>query len=235
MNLPKHELLFSQIWLNKYVSSCNGDSQKALQLYKLNIQASQALYPLISILEIALRNALDRELTKHLSDSGWLITKRNQFANHPDLIYTNSRGVQHSDHFFTEKLQMAEDKLNFRRVPVTHGKLLAELTFGFWIKFFDKCPVKVLRGCVFQIFQNKPHIKGALVHSHLNSIVTLRNRISHSEPICFNSSGSLCLNTIKKYEENIIESLGWLDTDLRIWAEKMNFFKPVYNRICTLI
>ncbi len=234
MDLPKHELLFSQIRLTRYLNACGGDPNKAILLYKYNIQASQALYPLISVLEIALRNGIDRELRKHFTDPDWLISRRNDFANHPDMVYKDRHGNIVSDHFFTEKLARAEDKLNYRGIHINHGKLLAELTFGFWVKFFDTNSIKILKGRPLQAFHNKPHIKLALVHSHLNSIVALRNRISHSEPICFNQTGNLCLVTIKKYEENITQALEWLHSDLRIWSDKMNFFIPVYNRIASL-
>lgn len=234
MDFPTHELLFSKIRLSRYLTACGGNQSKALSLYRCNIQASQALYPLISILEVALRNGIDRELTKHFGDSNWLITQRPQFSNHPLLTYKDKYGNPQPDHFFTDKLNKAEDKLRFRGVAITHGKLLAELTFGFWVKFFDTSPIKILKGVPLQAFANKPHIKLASVHSHLNSVVMLRNRISHSEPICFNITGALCLATIQSYEDKIMEALGWVNTDLKAWGEKINFFQPVYNRMAAL-
>jgi len=234
MDITKHELLFSKIRLSRYIAACGGDSGKATKLYKLNIQASQALYPVISILEIALRNGIDRELSKHFNDSNWLINKRNQFANHPLMIYKVGKERIVPDHFFTEKLKSAEGKLFYRKVPITHGKILAELTFGFWVKFFDANAIKILKGVPLNAFSNSPAMKLTLVHSHLNSIVMLRNRISHSEPICFDRAGNLCLTTIQDYEKDISLALGWLDNDLKKWADALNYFIPVYNRMCNL-
>ena len=204
-------------------------------MYKYNIQVSQALYPLISILEVALRNGIDRALLNHFKDNKWLLTQRHQFAYHPSMVYEDAHGNMRSDSFFAEKLKKAEDKLSRYRVPVTHGKLLAELTFGFWVKFFDANAIKVLRGAPLDAFANKPHKKLSLVHFHLNAIVALRNRIAHNEPICFNNTGNICLTTIESYETNILEALGWLDTDLKEWSNKINFFKPVYNRIIEIL
>ena len=214
--------------------TCGDDQDKALDLYKLNIQVSQALYPLLSVLEIALRNAIDRELSKYFQDNRWLLTQRHKFANHINLTRKDHKGNIVSDHFFTDKLHKAEEKLNFREVPIAHEKLLAELTFGFWIKFFDAGPIKILRGVPLQAFVNKPPIKLASVHSHLNSIVALRNRIAHSEPVCFDKSGKLCLQSLVAYEKNISDTLGWIDADLQAWTEKLNFFKPVYARIASI-
>ena len=234
MDIAKHEILFSKARLSRYITACKGDTNKAIRLYKYNIQISQALYPVISVLEIALRNGIDRELSTFFKDDNWLITQRDQFANHPNMLYKDKKGINRPDYFFIEKLVKAENKLDYRSIPVTHGKLLAELTFGFWIKFFDSSPIKILKGVPLQVLVNKPSIKLALVHSHLNSIVTLRNRISHSEPICFNRSGELCLVTMRNYETDISDALGWIDNDLKTWAAQINFFLPVYNRINAL-
>lgn len=234
MDLAKHELLFSNERLKRYLAVCGHDPAKTIKLYKYNIQVCQALYPLISILEVALRNAIDRQLSGYFKDPRWLLNKRNDFANHPDMKRKGSNGNVVSDYFFRDKLQKAEKKLTYRGVPVSHGKLLAELTFGFWVKFFDSTPVKILKGVPLQAFTNKPPIKLALVHSHLNSIVTLRNRIAHNEPVCFDKAGNLCLSMLENYERDICAALGWIDSDLKVWAEKMNFFKPVYSRIAAI-
>lgn len=76
MDITKHELLFSKSRLTPYLSSCNSDKTKAVKLYKYNIQASQALYPIISILEISLRNGIDKALGNYYNDNLWLINRK---------------------------------------------------------------------------------------------------------------------------------------------------------------
>ncbi len=105
MNFSKHEHFFSQIRLSRYLAAVGGDQDRAIKLYKANIQLSQAFYPSISVLEVALRNGIDRQLAKHFNDTNWLITQRNQFANHPQMIYKDKRGI-HPDHFFQIKSNM---------------------------------------------------------------------------------------------------------------------------------
>jgi hypothetical protein len=234
MDLAKHELLFSKTRIAGYISACKGDTNKGLKLYKYNIQASQALYPVISVLEVSLRNSIDSELSKHYSDANWLMTQRADFSENPFLVYKDKHGNDQSDLFFREKIEKAENKLRYKGSPLNHVKLLAELTFGFWIKFFDTSPIKILKGAPLQVFKNKPGVKLAKVHSHLNSIVALRNRISHSEPICFDRLGKLCLDTMLQYQFDIEDALRWLDSDLSVWAEKLNFYKPVVIRISGL-
>jgi hypothetical protein len=227
MDISKHELYFSVSRIGRYYVACGKDGVKATELYRLNIQLSQALYPLISILEVALRNAIDRELSKYFGDSHWLITKRALFANHPALVFKDKRGNSQPDHFFTDKINDAEAKLKFRGIPITHGKLLAELTFGFWVKFYDNKSIKILQGAQIRAFQNSPKMPMTVVHSHLNQIVALRNRISHNEPICFNKTGQICLKTIEGYENDICNALGWLNHELKIWSDIFNVVQPI--------
>lgn len=231
MELAKFEYFFSKPRLARYISACNGDNNKGLCLYKYNLQASQSLYPLISILEVSLRNGIDRELSKHFDDADWLMNQRSELAEHPKMVKKNSKGDLVPDRYFSIKLKKAEEALRFRKEPINHGRLLTEMTFGFWVKFFDTGPIKILKGVPLQAFANKPGINLTNLHSHLKGILDLRNRISHNEPICFDYKGSLCINTISQYESGICDAINWIDSDLGDWAEKMNFFRPILNRL----
>lgn len=235
MNFSKCELFFSKERLARFVSACKGDFEKGLTLYRFNLQASQALHPVISIVEVALRNSIDRELAQHFGDINWLLTRRADFADHPGLVFKNRVGKIQPDLFFRNRIMKAEKKLACMRCSVNHVKLLTELTFGFWIKFFDANTIKILKGIPLKIFSNKPGINLTRLHSHLNSIVTLRNRIAHNEPICFDRSGKLCLGTMQQYQLDIEAVLYWLDCELGLWVEKLNFYKPVVLRIGMLV
>lgn len=231
MDFPKHQQVFSTYRMQKYLQAAGHDQGKALCIYKLNIQLSQALYPLISILEVALRNAIDVELIKHFSSNDWLITQRNGFANHVGMVKKDNKGRLVSDHYFTEKLVKAESNISVKKSPITHGRLLSELTFGFWIKFFDPVSIKVLKGVPLLALKNKPSLKLTQVHDLFRKILDLRNRISHNEPICFNKAGNICFETIEGYEKNICDAISWIDKDLETWSRKINFFKPVFIRM----
>lgn len=57
--------------LNRYVAACNNDTRKAMSLYRFNLHLSQEVFTLLSCFEVALRNAIDRELTSRLGQD-WL-------------------------------------------------------------------------------------------------------------------------------------------------------------------
>lgn len=234
MDWAKHKVFFSGERINRYLKACNYNVDVAIKLYKFNIQASQALYPLLSVFEVSLRNAVDQSIAYFFNDKNWLITQRLQFVDHVQMVFKDSSGAVYTDQYFRNKLIKAENWLNKRNELITHGKLLAELTFGFWLKFFDKNSMKVLNGAPLNAFVNKPRISLWDIHQHIKSVHLLRNRIAHNEPICFNPSGVICLETLADYESKLVEALGWLGTDLVTWTEKLNFYKLVYNRISAL-
>jgi Abi-like protein len=231
MDLAKHEYHVSRIRLSRYCTAYDGDATRATALYKGNIQLSQAYYPVISILEVSLRNAINREIADHFLDEDWLLTQRNNFANHPLMTKKDKWGKPQPDHFFGDKLVQVEKKLRYRGVPFTHGKLLADLTFGFWVKFFDASPIKILMGAHLRALKNRPALSATKIHSQLNRIVELRNRISHNEPICFNKAGRPCFVTMENYEAELLSAIGWIDIDLRLWAAQMSFVRHVLRRI----
>lgn len=48
---------------NTYLSKTNNNFEKAYTLYQVNIQLSEAFYPLLSVLEVSLRNSIHETLT----------------------------------------------------------------------------------------------------------------------------------------------------------------------------
>lgn len=235
MNWTKHEDFFSAERMGRYLHACSEHMDVAIKLYKYNIKASQALYPILSIFEVSLRNALDRAICKFFNDKDWLITQRANFAYHPLMVYENWDGVKRPDKYFGKKIAQMENLLLSRNTPVTHGKLLSEMNFGFWLKFFDTNAVRVLQGAPLNALINKPTKNLTAIQQHFRSVRSLRNRIAHNESICFNKSGKICLENMANHESKIVEALGWLNTDLKLYSDKLNFYKLIYNRIADLL
>ncbi len=68
--------VFSRPRFSTYLKATNYDKLKALELYKLNLQLSEALYPLLSVFEITLRNRVVNVLFKYYG-STWFNEKLN--------------------------------------------------------------------------------------------------------------------------------------------------------------
>ena len=71
MKYSKFEQILSQDRLHRYLLACNNDTKKAMTLYRYNLRLSQELFTIISCFEVALRNAIDRQMVAILG-SDWL-------------------------------------------------------------------------------------------------------------------------------------------------------------------
>ena len=163
-----------------------------IQLYLHNIKLAESLYPALALLEITLRNRLSNAIDKDIM-SGWL-TKE---ANLQNILLKSEY-----DLFITafQKLTrpVYKDGLAIRR-PLTNGKLIAELNFGFWVNLCDSkynptiwMKKPAIFDEVFPYFDDfmakknptsKRHKRINKVFSKLKPILKLRNRVFHHEPV----------------------------------------------------
>lgn len=211
-NIFQHYL--SSLRLNRFLKHHKGSKKRALMLYRANLRLSQAFYPLLSILEITLRNGINQCFINYFSDNDWLINQKNGFMSNPKLKSSNN-------HFFMKKkIIFASNKLG---TTITHDSLVSELTFGYWTTFFEKNHYAVLRGQVINIFPYLPkQIKRSNIYDRLTRIRLFRNRVYHYEPICFDRNGFSLKETLRVYKE-ILEILGWFDKDLVEYLSPIDF------------
>lgn len=71
MKFADSQNVLSSERLNRYVAACGNDTRKAMSLYRLNLHLSQEVFTLLSCFEVALRNAIDRQLTSRFGKD-WL-------------------------------------------------------------------------------------------------------------------------------------------------------------------
>lgn len=106
----------------RYNAACGENSRKAMTLYRKNLQLSQELFTVVSCFEVALRNAIDRQMLDTLGND-WL----KQGATYNGIF--DNPGC----HYTKENINDAVNKLGGH---YTHNKLVAELGFGFWRYMF---------------------------------------------------------------------------------------------------
>ncbi|MFB3814765.1 MAG: hypothetical protein ACE14L_11710 [Terriglobales bacterium] len=112
-------------------------------------------------------------------------------------------------------------KLYEKGQPLAPGRVISELTFGFWVKLTGRVYEEPLwlpyLSRIFPIRLNRP-----VVHERLVLLKTLRNRIAHHERII---GRARLLPT--EYEETI-ETIRWLSPTMADWVEQRNCFKERY-------
>lgn len=195
---------------NVYLFKTNNDFDKAYRLYKVNTELSEAFYPILSVLEVSLRNAIHGTLKTYFNDEYW---------------FKNSLPVEFLP-FVSEAIQ----KLTAQRKTVTADRIIAELNFGFWSRLFNRHYTSLLWKTLRLIFKNMPkHLRQRdSIADALYQIRTLRNRVYHYEPIFRN------LQDIEKQYDEMFTFLIWLDSDLPKLLNDIDRFKTILEKAKTI-
>lgn len=122
MNKEKMEYYFSVERLAPYFRKFSGNEHKAVEFYKANIAISEALYTPVSILEVALRNKIDKELSHKYQRPDWYAG----WHLHPVL------------RFAWHEINQSINRLHDDNKPITPDKIVASLMFGFWTSLFNE-------------------------------------------------------------------------------------------------
>ncbi len=121
-----------------------------------------------------------------------------------------------------EQIDQAKDSLQKKAKTVTPGRMVAELTFGFWVGLTGpKYSVELWERHLYKAFPNAKLGRKQL-NKRLESIRLLRNRVAHHEPI-------LSRNLVRDVDR-ILETIGWINRDTERWVRKTNCF---YDRFGT--
>jgi hypothetical protein len=214
----KLEPYISPARIHSFKNACKGNHELTLQLYLAHIQLSQAFYPLLSSLEVSLRNALDQCCITYFKDSDWIQKEKN--------------GAFRYQRHIADSIAKAESKVAPR---ITHNRLVAELMFGFWTDFFSKGVYKILKGAPYTIFTNlSKGTQRAQIYTTLNEVRLFRNRVYHNEPICFSNS-NLDLTHARHIHAGIKEVLNWLEPDLLTWTSNLDTIGPAIQHMEQII
>lgn len=154
--------LLSPARMHPYLAVSAGDWPKALTLYDWNTSISSAFFESLHYLEVGLRNALDRAATERVGDD-WLTSDRSRLTK-------RSRAV------------VAIARSRAGGTTASHGKVVAELPFGFWWSLLaDEYNRRLWQPALRHSFDGP--VRRRRLHAELNEMWRLRNRIAHHEPI----------------------------------------------------
>lgn len=210
MKFSEFEHILSSKRMRKYVDACNGKTRKAMTLYRLNLKLSQEIFTIVSCFEVALRNAIDRELVK-VWGNDWL----RDFIQPTGAFYGNKK---------VEKSRVNIEKAYrdlMRAGAYSHSKLLAEMEFGFWKYMFSNVQYRLSGRVLLQAFPMKPkssptkNIDHTFIFTELDYINNLRNRIAHHEPICFDAIGEIDTFYVTSRYNKMITLLSWMGIDFK--------------------
>jgi hypothetical protein len=189
------EAALSSERLTAYLQAMGGHQERALRLYLWNTEVSAAFYGPLQGLEIALRNALHRELSRVYGASWYDV---------PSLPLSPRAQSLISD----AKAAIAQG-----RKSVIPPRVVAELSLGFWIALLGPGPrgayeMRLWRPMLYKAF---PHAKLSrkAVHQPLDQLRLLRNRIAHHEPIF--------QRPLLDEHQRILEVVSWISPEMASW------------------
>jgi hypothetical protein len=182
--------------LGTYLHACPGDLEAALRLYRWNAAVSAALWEVLGHGEVILRNAMHNELTAH-----------HQRRGDPGEWFDDPQRVFH--------LRTVNDVRTAKRRAgpgAPPGKVVAELSFGFWRYLLANRYSTTLWPAIRHAFPNLPRRGNTrrIVEGHVDDLHLLRNRIAHHEPLI-----NVPLHARLQSLEYVLDGI---DLQIRVWA-----------------
>lgn len=196
------EISLSPERMTIYSSAATVDMETALKLYIWNTAISAAFYGPLQGLEVALRNAMHRELTASFG-SAWFDDPRCRL-----------------DSGAFRRIDAVKDEMRRAGRAVDAPHVVAALSFGFWVSLLGRggrlasgagyadYETTLWRTCLHRAFPNRRAARRQ-VHGPLDYLRTFRNRIAHHEPI-FDRH-------LERDHESILAATGWISTETQGW------------------
>lgn len=211
MNWSDLEKHFSPARLRRYRASCDGDEVRAARAYINNILLAEAMMPMLNVLEIALKNGINRRLSTFYGRIDWW----DAWIGNPIFAWQCSEVVN------------AKRKLQRRAEAATADKIVAELAFGFWSSLFNVQLQTVLWKELRLVFPRcpKPQRQRHTVSSTLNQVRDLRNRVVHHEQLLWLNPDLVHLHA------KGLELIGWLDPQLPAWLAQYDRLPATWSGV----
>lgn len=206
MQVEKIESVISKPRLSGYTTKyATTFSEDPVSIYKWNMALSESMYPLLHVIEVALRNRLHTVISDHFNDENWLLN---------------------GDFLAGDEIDSIQKQIAYlrRRKQLDTGHLIAELSFGFWTSLLDRrYEFKQLLWPTL-LKPTFPYLNDRKIHairSRFNKIRKLRNRVWHYEPIWH-------WQDLRQQHDDILDAISWIEPELLHLIEA-NRFLEIYQ------
>lgn len=183
------------------------DAELTMARYSLNMALSESLYPALQFSEIALRNSIHQALTTRCGTDAWYNSSASKLIPwQRDLV--------------------SDAKKSLRNIgkPLTPGRMVAELNFGFWTGFFNKAHGQTGIGHYLakKAFPHAPLQERDLIRLGVRwkDIRDLRNRVFHHERI-------LHWKDLDARHQAILKVIYWISPELHDLAKAIDRFDAI--------
>lgn len=187
---------------------CTKNAKSVLARYLLNMSLCECLYAPLQYCEVALRNAIHKDLSRKLGVETWF--------DSPHFELTA---------WATIEVTKAKEKIGKARKDLTPCRIVAELQFGFWTSLFEahyEQRTSFLPAGIKTVFPHLPKSQHNRkdIKAKLETIRTLRNRVFHHERIVH-------WTDLDAQHKLILDVLSWINPELLHLAEYQDRFSQV--------
>lgn len=189
---------------DRYAAAAGGDERAAVELYMWNNAIGGALHESLGQFEVILRNALDRQLAEY-----------HRRRLHGDGNWCPDTGMPWANPTRTGRTidEARERATAAGRFPEVHGKVVAELSMGFWRYLLAAHSQMTLWApALHRAFPHMTRPQRGPVYDRVDRLHTLRNRVAHHEPIHR-------ADLAARYAE-LVTVAGWIDPAAAAWISE---------------
>lgn len=191
-----------------YLEATSGRVDAALELYEWNIKATGAVLGLTGMVEVIVRNAIDRQLGAYGLSRGW--------SDWLDDAPLDSRAKQ--------DVSRSGKRVGLGRHQYPRGKIIAELTLGFWrylvaSRYLTSLWVPAVHRA-FSLGDADLRTRRRNVESALVTVCHIRNRAAHHEP--------LHRRDLRVDVATAARLLGWVDPTAKTWLKQAETVSAVF-------
>lgn len=177
--------------------------------YFWDMELARAITPALHAVEVALRNSIHGAFTNHYGTDMWFYQ--------PNVLEPGQ----------LNQLANALRELARRKASPTSGRIVAELSFGFWSTLLSgnyQQPIWQPNGFALlrQVFPHATRQSRQSIQQHYNGLRSLRNRVSHYEAIWDRP------NLAQDYADILI-AIEWISIPLKDAITIMSDFPRVYD------
>ena len=183
----------------------DGGDENLFAHYAWNMALSESLYPSLQGLEVCLRNSIHDAASGRFGSEAWFDTD--------SVLLAPERA----------KVVEAKNALSKSRKSLEPGRVIAELTFGFWTSLFDvRYEQRLWPWLLKPIAPAMP--KSLRTRKNLsrrfNKIRILRNRIFHHEPIWH-------WRDLSAQHAEMLEAVSWVSPAMRDFLVAFDRFPDI--------
>ena len=233
VNSPADQLerFISQPRFASYVEACDGDRNRAVELYHWTGEVAGALLVDFRHLEVIVRNHIHWALRDHVA------------ANHPTISgewFENESWVKHRwwNPDAQRELDRAQEKAGGPGVRV--DRVIAELPFGFWryllaSRYEQSFWTPALDGSFTNIPGKTPRERRFMIEQEMIALHRLRNRLAHHQPIFKpqmrrGPGGTKIEVPLQRQHDGLLHVLGWIDPKLPTLVMERSIVKELLTK-----